>query len=282
MVELRHHGSRVMEKLGGIETAVMGEAGQAGHGCGHNLLGSAVLLAATAVKDWLVVKGLPGRVRYYGCPAEEGGAAKAFFVRDGIFDYVDIAISWHPSSIWEVAQAAGLAGTRTDFTVSGKAAHAAALPHLGRSALGAQRRPGHARVRYSIRRCSRADMAKLVERVKKIAQGTALMTETTVETRSVSAVSDLPGNRPLKKAMHAIMEELGPPSFDDADRASARQLRTTLTDCDIAAIWTRRGAEDIGAVLADFTVPLDVKRAPKMDEVAIGHGHHRDARAHGP
>ena len=67
-----------------------------GHGCGHNLLGAASLLAAAAVKDWLAANKLPGRVRYYGCPAEEGGAAKGFMVRDGAFADVDIAISWHP------------------------------------------------------------------------------------------------------------------------------------------------------------------------------------------
>jgi aminobenzoyl-glutamate utilization protein B len=56
------------------------------------------LLAATAVKDWLAVHKVPGRVRYYGCPAEEGGAAKAFMVRSGVFDDADIAVTWHPSS----------------------------------------------------------------------------------------------------------------------------------------------------------------------------------------
>ena len=122
-------GFRVTENVAGIPTAVMGEAGEGGpviailgeydalpglsqeagvaeprplpgsglgHGCGHNLLGSASLLAATAVKDWLAANGMKGRVRYYGCPAEEGGAAKSFMVRAGAFKDVDIAISWHP------------------------------------------------------------------------------------------------------------------------------------------------------------------------------------------
>ena len=64
------------------------------------LLGSAALLAATAVKDWLAANKVPGRVRYYGCPAEEGGAAKDFMVRAGAFADTDIAISWHPSAFW--------------------------------------------------------------------------------------------------------------------------------------------------------------------------------------
>lgn len=123
---LKAKGFAVTEQVAGIPTAVMGEAGEggpviailgeydalpglsqvaniaepkplvaggAGHGCGHNLLGSAALLAACALKDWLAETGTPGRVRYYGCPAEEGGAAKAFMVRDGAFADVDAAIT---------------------------------------------------------------------------------------------------------------------------------------------------------------------------------------------
>src|SRR5262249_50772001 len=74
------------------------EPGGNGHGCGHNLLGAGSLLAATAVKDYLAARGLKGRVRYYGCPAEEGGSAKGFMVRAGLFADVDIAISWHPAA----------------------------------------------------------------------------------------------------------------------------------------------------------------------------------------
>ena len=108
-----------------------------GHGCGHNLLGSASMLAATAVKDYLAAHGIKGRVRYYGCPAEEGGAAKGFMVRAGAFSDVDIAISWHPAAFAGVNEAASLANTRIDFPFTGRASHAAAAPHLGRSALDA-------------------------------------------------------------------------------------------------------------------------------------------------
>src|SRR6185369_6034564 len=73
------------------------------------------MVAATTVKDWLAEHKVPGRVRYYGCPAEEGGAAKAFMVRDGAFDDADIAITWHPSSFWEVVVTPSLANTRADF-----------------------------------------------------------------------------------------------------------------------------------------------------------------------
>ncbi len=187
------------------------ESGGHGHGCGHNLLGSSALLAATAVKDWLAASKVPGRVRYYGCPAEEGGAAKAFMVRCGAFEDADIAITWHPHSFWEVAVTPSLANTRADFIFTGRTSHAAASPHLGRSALDAvelmnvgvnymrEHMPSdarvhyalldtggiapnvvqaHARVRYSIRARDLPGMNELVERVHKIAQGAALMTET--------------------------------------------------------------------------------------------------------
>ncbi|MDO9525605.1 MAG: amidohydrolase, partial [Gemmobacter sp.] len=167
---LRAKGFAVTENVAGIPTAVMGEAGSGGpviailgeydalpglsqvagiaepreltpggpgHGCGHNLLGSAALLAACALKDWLAATGTPGRVRYYGCPAEEGGAAKTFMVRDGAFDDVDAAITWHPDCMTRVDDPVSLANTRMDFTFHGRSSHAAASPHLGRSALDA-------------------------------------------------------------------------------------------------------------------------------------------------
>jgi aminobenzoyl-glutamate utilization protein B len=334
--ELIHQGFKVTEKVAGIPTAIMGEAGEGGpviaimgeydalpglsqeagkavhspiesggqgHGCGHNLLGSAAMLAATAVKDWLAANKMPGRVRYYGCPAEEGGAAKAFMVRAGAFADADIAITWHPSSWWEVAPPLSLANTRADFVFTGKAAHAAASPHLGRSALDAvelmnvgvnymrEHMPSdarvhyavldtggiapnvvqaHAKVRYSIRARDLPGMSELVGRVKKIAEGAALMTETTVQTRIVSAVSNILGNTPLEKALQAIMEDLGPPHFDEKDKAFAAEIRATLPEKDIATVWYSIGMEDTGAVLADFTVPLDARRNPMIGSTDVG------------
>src|ERR1700722_8228707 len=167
---LREQGFRVTENVAGIPTAVMGEAGEDGpviailgeydalpglsqeagvaeqkplpgpgfgHGCGHNMLGAASLLAATAVKDYLAAHGVKGRGRYYGCPAEEGGAAKGFMVRAGAFSDVDIAISWPPGASRELNEPLSLANSRIDFAFTGRASHAAASPHLGRSALDA-------------------------------------------------------------------------------------------------------------------------------------------------
>src|SRR5690606_37992649 len=133
-----------------------------GHGCGHNLLGSAALLAATALKDWLAATGTPGRVRYYGCPAEEGGAGKVFMTRAGAFDGVDAALTWHPATTTRVDPAQSLANVRMVFEFTGRAAHAAVAPHLGRSALDAvelmnvganymrEHMPSDARIHYAL------------------------------------------------------------------------------------------------------------------------------------
>lgn len=336
VAELRHQGFRITENVADIPTAVIGEAGEGGpviaflgeydalpglsqeagvathqpledgghgHGCGHNLLGSAALLAATAMKNWLAENKIPGRVRYYGCPAEEGGAAKAFMVRSGAFDDADVAISWHPSSFWEVTPPLSLANTRADFIFTGRAAHAAASPHLGRSALDAvelmsvgvnymrEHMPSdarvhyalldtggiapnvvqaHARVRYSIRARDLPGMLELVERVRKIAEGAALMTETKMEMRIISAVSNVVGNTPLEKAMHGILEELGAPHFDETDRAFARDIRSTLSPQEIASSWRSIGLPETEAPLADFVVPLDAPRNPMIGSTDVG------------
>jgi aminobenzoyl-glutamate utilization protein B len=335
LAELRHQGFRITENVAGIPTGLMGEwgeggpviallgeydalpglsqeaglaeprpvqAGGHGHGCGHNLLGSAALLAATAVKDWLAAHNAPGRVRYYGCPAEEGGAAKAFMVRSGAFDDVDIALTWHPSSFWEVVVTPSLANTRADFIFTGRTSHAAVSPHLGRSALDAvelmnvgvnymrEHMPSdarvhyamldaggiapnvvqaHARVRYSIRSRELPGMNELVHRVHKIAQGAALMTETSVEMRIISAVSNLLPNTPLETALHRIMEELGPPHFDEVDKAFAEKIRSTLTERDIAAVYHSIGMDPTDRPLADFIVPLDAKRNPQIGSTDV-------------
>jgi aminobenzoyl-glutamate utilization protein B len=334
---LREQGFRVTEELAGIPTAVMGEAGEGGpviailgeydalpglsqeagviapspipgdgmgHGCGHNLLGSASLLAATAVKDWLAANGLPGRVRYYGCPAEEGGAAKGFMVREGAFDDVDIAITWHPMSFAGVNDAQSLANIRIDFTFTGRASHAAATPHLGRSALDAveltnvgvnymrEHMPSDARihyamldgggvapnvvqakaaVRYAVRARTLAEMQALVERVKKVAQGAALMTETSVDIKIISAVSNLMANGPLERAMQDNFERLGPPPFDAADRALAEQIRATLASDDIAAPYRRTGLKiRRDEPLTDGIYPLGLRGEPLLGSTDVG------------
>ena len=250
------------------------EAGGNGHGCGHNMLGSASLLAAAAVKDWLAARGLKGRVRYYGCPAEEGGSSKGFMVRAGLFDDVDVALCWHPAAFNGVNRAFSLACVEVEFTFTGRASHAAASPELGRSALDAvelmnigvnymrEHMPSTARIHYAvidsggiapnvvqakatvrhlIRARNLSEMWDLVGRVKKIAEGAALMSETQVVAKQLSGDANLVGNRPLEEAMQANLEALGGPGFDAADRAFAATFQATLGREDILASYGRFG-----------------------------------------
>ncbi|GJD61147.1 M20 family metallopeptidase [Methylobacterium frigidaeris] len=333
---LRAQGFRVTEGIGGIPTAMMGEAGEggpviailgeydalpglsqeagvaehrprpgegAGHGCGHNLLGAGALLAATAVKDWLAAEGRPGRVRYYGCPAEEGGAAKTFMVRDGVFSDVDVAITWHPGPFVSIWEPVSLAIQLLDFTFAGKASHAAAAPHLGRSALDAvelmnvgvnylrEHMPSDARVhyayldaggiapnvvqagatvRYLVRAADLPGLLDLAARVEKIARGAALMTETQVASRVVSAMSNLLANPPLEQALHANLTRLGPPPFDAEDRAFAEAIRATLTREDIVSAHRRFGVPVTDAPLCDTIVPLGAKGERMMGSTDVG------------
>ena len=334
---LEAQGFRVTQNVAGIPTAVIGEAGEGGpviailgeydalpglsqeagvaeprplpgpgfgHGCGHNMLGAASLLAATAVKDYLASHGVKGRVRYYGCPAEEGGAAKGFMVRAGAFSDVDIAISWHPGAFAGLNEPLSLANTRIDFAFTGRASHAAAAPHLGRSALDAvelmnvgvnymrEHMPSDARVhyamldaggiapnvvqafakvRYLIRARNLPELTRLIERVKKIAEGAALMTETSVKATVISAVSNLLGNTPLERALQDNLERLGPPPFDDADRATAAKFQATLSEEDIESAYRRSGMTyRPGQSLCDAIVPLDAPRVPMVGSTDVG------------
>jgi aminobenzoyl-glutamate utilization protein B len=324
---LEAHGFRVTTGIAGIPTAIMGEAGEGGpviailgefdalpelsqeagvaehrplpgngpgHACGHNLLGAGAMLAAAAVKDWLAAQGIAGRVRYYGCPAEEGGAAKTFMVRDGAFADVDAAISWHPAPFSGVNEANSLAILLMDFSFAGRASHAAAAPHLGRSALDAvelmnvgvnymrEHMPSDARihyahlnaggiapnvvqaaakVRYLVRAAELPELWGLVERVKKIAAGAAMMTETSVSHQVVSAMSNLLGNTPLERAMQRNFDRLGPPEFDAADREFAAKIQATVTRDDIVSAHRRFGIPVTDAPLCDRIVPLEARAA---------------------
>ena len=107
-----------------------------GHGCGHNLLGTAGMEAAAALKLYMEENNMPGTIRYYACPAEEGGGGKIYLACGGAFDDVDIAVTWHPSDKNRVT-VAGKSCVIANFTFKGKAAHAAATPWNGRCALDA-------------------------------------------------------------------------------------------------------------------------------------------------
>ena len=324
--ELIYHGFSVTKGIANIPTAVVGEygtdgpliaflgeydalaglsqkadvfhqdpvkKGENGHGCGHNLLGSASMQAAVALKEWLKDSNLPGVVRYYGCPAEEGGAAKTFMVRDKIFKDVDVAITWHPGCLPGIVKGSSLANCRVDFTFEGRASHAAVSPHLGRSALDAielmnvgvnymrEHMPDKARihyalidgggispnvvqakakVRYVVRDETTPKMMELLERVKEIAKGAALMTQTKVKTKILAGVSNLLYNETLGNIMQGNLDQLGAPEFSKEEHLYAKKYQDTLTRKDIESAYSHAGIDLVeGQVLAETVVAGDVK-----------------------
>lgn len=115
-----------------------------GHGCGHHLFGVASASAAIAIAEQLAAGKIQGTVRYYGCPAEEGGSAKVFMAAAGLFDDCDAALHWHPSSNNSAGDRSSLARMAVRFRYRGKAAHAAGSAEMGRSALDAVELTNHA------------------------------------------------------------------------------------------------------------------------------------------
>lgn len=240
-------------------------AGANGHGCGHNLLGVAALAGAVAVKKWLQQHG-GGTVRFYGCPGEEGGSGKTFMVREGLFDDVDAALTWHPEAFAGIFSTRTLANIQVAYRFTGVAAHAANAPHLGRSALDAvtlmttgsnflnehliEKARVHyaitdtggispnvvqaqAEVLYLIRAPEMAEAQRIFQRINKIADGAALMTETTVQARFEKACSSYLPNRALESAMYGALQQFGTPRWSEEEREFARQIRATLDEHDL-------------------------------------------------
>ena len=234
---------------------------QPGHGCGHNLLGVGSLAAALGLKTYLEA-GHPGTVKFFGCPAEEGGSGKGFMARAGVFQGLDAAFSWHPGDLNSVSTESTMANYQISYRFQGIASHAALSPELGRSALDALElmnvgvqflrehvpvdtrihyaitdtggtAPGtvqsHAEVLYLLRAAQLPQVKALYERVNKIAQGAAMMTETTVEAKFIKACSNMVLNTELMKVMQRNLEEIPCDFFDEADMDFARKMAATFT-----------------------------------------------------
>ena len=231
-----------------------------GHGCGHNLFGAASVAAAIAVKRMMEEHGAPGTVRLYGTPAEETVVGKVYMARDGLFDDLDAAIVWHPGQRTAVSNSRARALNNFEVTFRGQAAHGAADPWNGRSALDAVELmnhgvnmmrehvepsarihyvipnagevpnvvPAHARAWYYVRDTTRTAVEENYEWILDIAAGAAQMTRTEHEVFLVTGVHTYTLVRPLQEAMQANLERVGPPPFDEADHEFARELQRFL------------------------------------------------------
>jgi aminobenzoyl-glutamate utilization protein B len=232
-----------------------------GHGCGHHLFGTASTAAAIAVKEWLVATKRGGTLRFYGTPAEEGGAGKVYMLRAGLFNDVDAVVTMHPGDRNAASASSNLANITGKFRFRGQSAHAAAAPERGRSALDGVEAMDHmvnmlrehvhsdARIHYVITNGGKApnvvpDFAEVYyyarhndmrvlddiwERIQNAAKGAALGTGTTMEMEMTGAVWNVLPNTYLVGLMQKNLQSIGGFEYTPAERQFAEVLRKSLT-----------------------------------------------------
>lgn len=289
------------------------ESGGAGHGCGHNMLGAGSLAAAFAVKHYLETTGHAGTVIFFGCPGEEGGAAKAFMARDNVWRSLDAALTWHPETVNEVNTGTNNSCIQILYTYHGVAAHAAGDPEDGRSALDAVELMNtgvqylrehmtsdcrihyaitdtggvspnvvqdHAAVLYMVRANKVKDSIRLLERVDKIAQGAAMMTETAYDRTFIDGTAELVPNFTLEEVLYRNFELAGLPEYSREELDFAEKLHAAcpadptpgvgaLTDPEIrkqVRELTGNGTKAIN----DFLIPLVHSTAFQAGSTDVG------------
>jgi len=234
--------------------------GAPGHGCGHNLLGVGSLGAVLAVREAIDLGNVKGTIRYYGCPAEETFNTKGYMIREGLFDDVDIAMTWHPGNFNMLNLMTSLAMNSVVFKFHGRTAHAAADPQNGRSALDAVELmniganfmrehmisdarlhyiithggdapnvvPAEAEVHYFVRAPERHQVEELYARLINIAKGATLMTDTTMEIDFLSGMYNTMYTKVVDDVILNSMKKVGTPRFNKDDIAFANELKKSI------------------------------------------------------
>ncbi|MGI4022380.1 MAG: amidohydrolase [Janthinobacterium lividum] len=265
--------------------------GGAGHGCGHNLLGTASLASAIAVKDWLKASGQKGTIRLYGCPAEEGGSGKVYMVRAGLFNDVNAVLSWHPGNENTASIAPWMANKSAKFRFYGVASHASAAPEKGRSALDAVEAmdnmvnmmrehipsdtrihyvithggeapnvvPAFAEVYYYVRNPQMQMVKEIWERVVKAAEGAALGTGTTMKYEVTGGTYNVLSNLTLSKVMYNNLRLVNGFAYTDVEKAFAEKIQSTLIGVD------KKTDLASTATVQPFTVSTDANGAASSD-----------------
>ncbi|MCH2446528.1 MAG: amidohydrolase [Candidatus Marinimicrobia bacterium] len=281
-------------------------AGAPGHGCGHNLFGTGSLGAAIAIKELMEKKKLKGTIVFFGTPAEETIFGKTYMARAGLFNDLDICMDWHPGDNLEASTQSSKA--LVDFRVKffGKAAHASADPWNGFSAVDGLELyttgmnyyrehirptarihyhietagdvvnvvPEHAQIWTRVRENDRDNLNVVYERVKKIAEGAAMMAEVDYSIELISGIYEIQPNRTGAAALLKNMELLGPIDYskDELKYAKTIQRETDKPeegmDADIEPLRetlpAQGGSTDVGDVSQIVpVVRARVSAAPK-------------------
>ena len=249
-----------LSQIGGATEKIEYEKGGNGHGCGHNMLGAGSLAAAYGIKKYLEASGKSGTVIFYGTPGEEGGAGKAFMAKRELWRELDVALTWHPMDVNEVTTGTCNSCLQVLYKYRGVASHAAGDPEHGRSALDAvelmntgvqylrEHTKDDARIHYAIidgggfspnvvqptasvlymvRSKLVKDANALLKRVDKIAEGAALMTETTYERVFIDGCSGTVPNHSLEALLYKNLKEIGSAEYTEEEWAYANALKAT-------------------------------------------------------
>ena len=238
------------------------ESGGPGHGCGHNLYGTACMASVFALQEAMQQNNIGGTIRFYGCPAEETLVGKTFMARAGVFDDLDASLTWHPGGSNIVTNGSSLAMNSFRVNFHGVAAHAGAVPWLGRSALdgvmlmdvgvnylrehipptsrihsvvtsGGQAPnvvPAYAQVWYFVRAPSRAEVDEIYARMLDIAKGAALMSGTTHDIDFLTGCYEILPNDTMSDLLYEKMAEINDMRFTDQERKFAKELQATFPE----------------------------------------------------
>ncbi|SEL99984.1 aminobenzoyl-glutamate utilization protein B [Aquimarina amphilecti] len=281
--------------------------GAGGHGCGHNLFGAGSLGAAIAVKELIQNGKIKGTVKFFGTPSEEKYFGKIWMVREGLWNDVDANISWHPSASTKADVQSSLALVDFKIEFFGQAAHASADPWNGRSASDALELyttginyyrehvkptvrmhyhiqdggqvvnvvPDYSRLWMRVRDTKRSGMMPVYERVKKMAEGAAIMANVDYKISLISGIYEVLVNREGGKLMQSNLELLGPISYTNEEIAFGKKIQevtkkeqvgmdSTINPLEETKEHPGGGSTDVGDV--SWNVPninLGVTTAPK-------------------
>ena len=232
----------------------------AGHACGHHLFGTASVAAAIELKQLMESGVIKGTIKLFGCPAEEGGSGKVYMVREGLFNNVDAVVHWHPASTNATAIGSSLADITVKFRFHGIAAHAAAAPDKGRSALDGVEAmdnmvnmmrehlpqdarihyvisnggkapnvvPEFAEVWYTIRHRSRTELKRIFNWAVEAAKGAAMGTQTSVDYEILSGEYETLPNKALAIAVQKNLETVGGVKYTPAEAAFASGIQSSF------------------------------------------------------
>ncbi|MDG1763410.1 MAG: amidohydrolase [Flavobacteriaceae bacterium] len=234
--------------------------GKAGHACGHHLFGTASAAAAISIKNYLEKEGKSGTVKFYGCPAEEGGSGKVYMTRAGLFDDVDVVLHWHADNKNAASVRPALANKSAKFRFYGISAHAAGAPEKGRSALDAVEAmnaminmmrehvsestrihyvitrggeapnvvPDFAEVYYYARHKTRAEVINVFDRIVNAAKGAALGTGTEMEYEMIGGTHELLFNDVLQPMVHKNLQSIGGYQYTAEEKVFAKKIAESL------------------------------------------------------